>query len=67
MGQQSEVMDPTGDITQTNYNALGLVTSVYVGTSDGTTWPGGFSGAASKWRKSPRISTTSARAAATAC
>ena len=47
MGLQSEVIDPSGNITQTNYNALGLLTSVYLGTSDGTTWPGGFSNAAS--------------------
>ena len=47
MGRQSEVLDPTGDITQTAYNALGLATSIYVGTSDGTLWPGDLSATAS--------------------
>ena len=47
MGEQSEVLDPTGDITETNYNALGLTASVYVGTSDGTVWPGEYSAPAS--------------------
>jgi hypothetical protein len=40
MGLESAVLDPTGNIAETDYSVLGLVTTVSIGTSDGTLWPG---------------------------
>ena len=69
-GQQSEVKDPVGRYhARPNYDVLGLVTSVYVGTSDGTA-----SGRAvfrrhrfEHGRDHLATSTMAAKAAATAC
>ena len=43
VGLESETLDPSGTITEAFHDVRGLVTSVYVGTSDGTTWPAGSS------------------------
>ena len=52
MGRQSEVMDTSCDITQTSYDARGLVTSVSVGTSDGTLLAGqGFPARRRTWSR----------------
>ncbi|MGA2502229.1 MAG: hypothetical protein ABSH20_31180, partial [Tepidisphaeraceae bacterium] len=40
MGRQNEAEDSPPTITQTVYDARGLVTSVFAGSSDGTLWPG---------------------------
>ena len=43
VGLESETLNPSGTITEAFHDVRGLVTSVYVGTSDGTTWPAGSS------------------------